>query len=463
MSESARIVPRLVGARASGTGRIPAAFGPRFFLALVLGLLWLGPAWWDSRFAYAMVAWDALVLLAWWADLRRLPRPADVEASRVWLGPVSLSVESDVALELRNHSRLPFSATVYDDVPPALRRALPRVEFEVPALGSARQTYSIQPSQRGDATAGRVFLRYRSALKLAERWATADLKQTVRVYPNLQEPKRHALYLIRSRQIELEKRLKRQRGLGREFESLREYREGDERRDICWTATARRGKLITKVYQVERSQAVLIVVDAGRLMLARVGREDEQVTKLDCTVNAALTLAHVALYSGDRVGLLAYGRKPQASLPAARGTLHLRAFLERLALVRGELAEADHSAAADMLLAMQKQRSLVVWLTDLAETAATPEVIEAASRLPARHLVLFVVMGQPQLQRLVARRPESAEEMYHYVAAQELIQRRDLLLRRLREQGALALEIKPSQLTTGLVNQYLMIKERGLL
>ncbi len=52
----------------------------------------------------------------------------------------------------------------------------------------------------------------------------------------------------------MEKRHSRMRGIGREFESLREYREGDEYRDICWTAAARRGKLVTRIYQIERSQ-----------------------------------------------------------------------------------------------------------------------------------------------------------------------------------------------------------------
>lgn len=463
MNERSRIVPPAVGARASSTRRLPAAFGARFFLALVSGLVWLGPAWWDLRFAYAMVAWDFVVLLAWWVDFRRLPPPGGLEVSRLWLGPVSQGVETLVVVEMQNHSAVPLRAVLFDDVPLALRSEPPRIQLRIRPFGTARQTYAVAPSQRGDVVAGEVFIRYQSLFQIAERWATADLQQQVRVYPNLQEPRRHALYLIRSRQIELEKRLKRQRGIGREFESLREYREGDEPRDICWTATARRAKLIAKVHQVERSQAVLIVLDAGRLMLARVGGEEQPMTKLDCAVTAALTLAQVALYSGDRVGLLAYGRKPQVSMPAARGTHHMRVLLDHCALVRGELAEADHARAADLLLGLQDQRSLVVWLTDLAETAATPEVIEAASRLLARHLILFVAMGNSQLHLLVGRRPDSAEGMYCYVAAQEVIHRRELLLRRLRERGALALEIWPGQLATGLVNHYLRVKEKGLL
>lgn len=480
MAEIPRLVPLTVTARAASHGRFAPAFAPRFFTGLVLGLVWLGPAWWDGRFLYGMAAWDALMLVFWYLDRRRLPEPREISVSRIWFEPLSQGAESPVAVEISQPGGVPIDVSLEDDVPASLSSQLPAVTARVlPRRGlgdaAARATYSVRPRGRGDLRIGRVSLRYRSPLQLAERWASADLRQTVRVYPNFQEAKRQTFYLMRSRQIELEKRFKRQPGMGREFESLRDYRPGDEVRDICWTATARRGKPISKVYRPERSQSVVIVVDDGRLMLTRVnpGRESDAhasaalspvtLTKLDYAVTAALSLAQVALYSGDSVGLLAYGRKPHARLSAARGSSHLRAFVEQLATVQGELLEADHARAADLLLAGQKRRSLVVWLTDLAETAATPEVIESASRLLKRHLVLFVAIGQPELPQLLARRPESVEAMYRYVAAAEMVQRRELLLRQLREQGALTAELLPGRLATGIVNQYLEIKERSLL
>src|SRR5205823_9361383 len=198
----------------------------------------------------------------------------ELEVSRVWSEPLSQGAQADVRLEVSNASSFGFQVKLEDDLPASLSARLPEAEAQVPGArgepGVARLTYSVQPAERGNVRVGGASLRYESSLKLAERWATADLAQTVRVYPNLQESRRYAFYLIRSRQIELEKRFKRQPGMGREFESLREYRQGDEPRDVCWTAAARRGKLISRVYRVERSQSVIIVVDDGRLMLARV-------------------------------------------------------------------------------------------------------------------------------------------------------------------------------------------------
>jgi uncharacterized protein (DUF58 family) len=454
-----RLSPSNVSARAERAGRFRVAFGRRFFLLLFVGFVWIAPAWREPRFLYALAAWDLVVFALWAWDLGRMAKPEQIEVRRVWNEPLGLSKRMPVTLELRNSSSGSISASVTDEAPETFCLDLPTVEMAAPANGECSASYPIEPRSRGDARFGNVWLRYQSPMRLAERWARAQLPQTVRVYPNIEEAQRMRIYLIRSRQIELEKRLKRQRGHGREFESLRDYREGDEFRDICWSVTARRGKLITKVHQIERSQTIWLVLDAGRLLRARVDR----LIKLDYTVSAALSLAQVAFYSGDRVALLAYGRKPQQRVGPGRGVSHLRVLMESMSQVRAEAFEADHLLAAESLLSQQSRRSLIVWLTDLAETAATPEVIECAAKMATRHLVLLGIIGQPELRRLVAAGPPDASGMYRYTAALEVVQRRELLLRRLRQQGALTMEVDASRMSTALVNRYLEVKERSLL
>src|SRR5258708_34238761 len=121
---------------------------------------------------------------------------------------------------------------------------------------------------------------------------------------------------MRSRQVDLEKRRRWQRGMGREVDSLREYREGDELRDISWTATARRRHLITRVFQMERSQNVWLVLDAGRLLRAQVREPADALrfSKLDYAINAPLSLPNVDLYCAAGCGLLAYVRRSQHNL-----------------------------------------------------------------------------------------------------------------------------------------------------
>jgi len=458
-------IPPVVSARAHSVGRFRIGFGMRFFVALLIGLVWVVPAAWSPRLIAGMFIWDGLFLLLWLQDLLRLPKPGDLELQRVWHSPPSLGVRSKVSVELHNFGRRPVFARVTDETSRALRREPPVVNLAALAGGAASAEYEILPAQRGDLPIGKIFMRYQSALRLAERWAVAETSVSVRVLPNLEQAKQQTLYLIRSRQVAMERRRRRFRGLGREFESLREYRTGDEFRNISWTATARRSKLITRVFQVERSQTVWIVLDAGRLLREQIvrGGASLRLSKLDYAVDAALALAQVAMHSGDRVGLLAYGREIQQNQNAGRGASHLHSLVESLALVHPEPYEADHGRAAHALLTEQHRRSLIVWITDLAETAGTPDVVEYALQMTRRHLVLFAAVGQPDLSERVAQRPESEEEMFRYIAAIEIVQRRELLLRRLRQRGVLAMEIMPGALAVSLVNQYLDIKDRSLI
>jgi uncharacterized protein (DUF58 family) len=458
-------VPPVATARAHSAGRFRIGFGTRFFVALLIGLVWVVPAAWSPRLIAGMFAWDGLFLLLWLQDLLRLPKPGELELQRVWHSPPSLGVRSKVSVALHNFGRHPVFARVTDETPRALRREPPVVQLAVPAGISASAEYEILPAQRGDLPLGKLYVRYQSALRLAERWAVAETSASVRVLPNLEQAKQQTLYLIRTRQVAMERRRRRLRGLGREFESLREYRTGDEFRNISWTATARRSKLITRVFQVERSQTVWIVLDAGRLLREQIVRGGAalRLSKLDYAVDAALALAQVAMHSGDRVGLLAYGREIQQNRNAGRGAPHLRSIVESLALVHSEPYEADHGRAAHALLSEQHRRSLIVWITDLAETAGTPDVVEYALQMTRRHLVLFAAVGQPDLNERVAQRPESEEDMFRYIAAIEIVQRRELLLRRLRQRGVLALELMPGALAASLVNQYLDIKDRSLI
>ncbi len=457
--KAGELIPASVEGQARPFKRAGFAFANRFFFLLLIGVIWLIPGFVDTRFVFAMFAWDVLILLAWLLDLGTLPRPAQLKVRRSWLAPSALSVESQIKLTLFNSSGSSVHAKVVDDLPSQLRFEPSQLEINALPSSEAEAQYSILPMTRGKAKLGDVYLRYQSPMRLAERWAKVSMAQTVTTYPNLDEAKRHSVYLIRSRQIELEKRYTRVRGAGRAFESLREYREGDEFRDICWTASARRGKLVTRLYEIERSQSIWILLDSGRLMRTRVAG----LSKLDYAVNAALTLTQVAMYSGDRVGLLGLWPRNPSTGSCRTWQRAPHADHRQLALVQEEQWEGDHLQAASQLLNDQKRRGLVVWITDLAETAMTPEVIEAASRLMPRHLVLFIVIGQPDLNELAARRPKDVDQMYQTAAAQEVVHRRELLLARLRERGALAMEVGSGKLSTAVVNSYLEIKQRSQL
>jgi uncharacterized protein (DUF58 family) len=223
------------------------------------------------------------------------------------------------------------------------------------------------------------------------------------------------------------------------------------------------------------------VLDCGRLMRSRVtptqtpardqagqfgfgaGPEARNAhSKLDFACTTAVALAQLALFSGDRVGLLAYGQGIQQRLLPGRGASHLRQLIESLAVVRAEEGEADHLRATAILNRLQPRRSLILWITDLAETAMRPEVIDGAMQLLRRHVLLFVAMGQPEVDLIAQARPANLAQMFRAAAAQEMAGRRELLLARLHEQGALTMDIHPEFLTSSVLNHYLTVKERAM-
>ena len=440
-------------------GRLAFGLTRRALLLLLAGTLLFVPAFFVSHFAWAVAAWDVTILLVALFDSRQLPRPEHIQLTRTWITVPALGNTTEVELSVLQGGKQLLFCRLLDNLPAAFLESPDWQPLTAYPGIPAKLRYSLAPRVRGDHATGNLYLRYRSAVGLIERWAVADLPQTVRIYPAVRPIEEQSLFLGRTRQVELQLRRQRQRGHGREFESLRDYLEGDDLRDVCWKASARRGTLVSKQHQIERSQPVWLMIDAGRLLQARVGN----YTKLDYATTTALAMSQLALVSGDRVGLLAYGRDTQQVLAPARGRTHLRQMMESLALVHGEPSEADHLRATVTLNRLQPRRSLVLWLTDLAETSMRPEIVDGAAQLMRRHLVLLVAIEQRDLKRIAATRPENPKQMFECAAAQELVHWREVLLARLRERGALTLETYPEDMTASVLNRYLEIKEKALL
>src|SRR5262249_37836313 len=143
----------------------------RFFLLLLIGLVWLGPAWADRRYLYAMAVWDVLVLCGWGLDLARLPKREQLEVRRIWATTLQLPGESNVTIELLNRGGCDVASEIQDDVPLALRGEIPQLEISAPHGGKGTAKYMVCPRERGDAVFGEITMRYQGPARLAERWA----------------------------------------------------------------------------------------------------------------------------------------------------------------------------------------------------------------------------------------------------------------------------------------------------
>ena len=477
------LVPEPVRAPARDR-RFGYALTPRTLILLAAGCLLTIPGFFHPRWVWAMVAWDTLVLALAVIEIALLPRPEQITVERRFENSPVLGEPTRITVEVTQASNQILEIRVTDALHPALDPMPATQQVLAYPRDPVRVAIDCTPNTRGDVMLGAAFLRYRGALRLAERWCAANLAQKIRIYPPMERsPEDTQLYLLRIRQIALEKRRLRLRGLGREFESLREYQPGDELRNIAWPATARRGKPITREFTTERSQQVWIVLDAGRLSRTafelrrkwpvRSGDSSQSqssdedlfltLTQLDQASGAAVGLAQAVMQAGDKAGLLVYGRGIQQQLLPASGAGQLRQFVDSLSQVRAEPSEANHLGAAARLKHLQRRRGLILWITELADSARRPEVVDAAADLARRHLVLLVVLGHPELQQLVAREPANIEQMFISTAAMEVLERRRDVLARLRSQGVLVVETTPGTVKADAINQYLEVKARGLL
>jgi uncharacterized protein (DUF58 family) len=435
-----------------------------------------------------MFAWDALLLVLCVVDAARLPRPELLTVRRTFLDSPQLGEPTRMQIAVRMDADTVIDARVVDDLHPALI-AKPEVQrIEVFPREEAVCAQTIWPAERGDFAMGKVFLRYRGALRLVERWTSAEpatvseKAQRVRVFPAHEDSRgRAAFFLLRARQIELQRRKLQLRGTGREFESLRDFQQGDELRSISWTATARRGKLVARQFTAERSQQVWVVLDAGRLsrtafelrrgepelvgetVMERERAHRMSVTQLDQATTAAVMLAQVVGGSGDKFAMMAYGREIKQVLPPGAGVVHTRLLLDLLSQTRAEAAEADHLNAVARLKTLQRRRGLMVWITELVDSAGKPELVTAASELVRRHLVVLVLLKHPELEDLAARVPTTREEMFHSAAAQEMLERRRETVAHLERRGVLIVETTAEEIGVRAVSEYLEVKARGLL
>lgn len=408
---------------------------------------------------WAVLAYDAALMLLVVADFRSTPGADVLRLERRVAPRLAIGEREPVGILARNAAPRDLAVQVRDEPPLAFPAEGRFLMIMVPARGRAEGCYWVTPPARGDYLFAGITARVVGPLGLAQRQWRVQETTAVRVYPNFRLGARMDLLGRRSHLLRTGLHALRRRGEGRTFESLRDYVQGDETRHIDWKASARRGKLIVREYEVERSQNVFLMVDAGRMMTAQVGAS----TKLDHAVNAALMLAHAALTGGDKVGLMVFADEVVGYLPPRGGKRQIVQVMELLYGVRPSLVEPDYGAAFRHLAARRFQRALVVAFTDLVDARASARLLRHVEALIPRHLPLLVAIADAALARYVGEPPLTVRAVYRQSVARDLLRERAEALRAITARGGLALDVPPDGLNLAVVNRYLEVKRRGLL
>lgn len=423
-------------------------------LGLVAVLLLAAIAW--PTLPPAVLLAVALGLLG--ADAVLVWRLAPPQVERRLPASLPVNGETAVTLVLRNPAAVPLRLAVEDETPadcevpdepfPATVRLQPHAATEL--------SYRFVPFRRGDLRFGRVIVLLASPLGFWERrWRCGDAG-SVRVYPDFSMIAGYLELLAHQQSVQLGIRRIQRRGEGLEFLQLREYRAGDSLRQIDWKATSRRGALISREYQDERDQRVLLLVDSGRRMRTR----DGHLSHFDHALNALLLLAYIALRQGDTVSVRVFGHE-QRWLPPERGAGAINALLNGTYDLQTGTEAADFLAAAEDVMSRQRKRSLVVLVTNLREEDA--DLGPALALLRRRHVVLIANLRERVLDEMSEREPADFDEALGVVGAISELASRRHQQRTLTGLGHLLLDCVPEALPVELVNAYWRVKGSGLL
>jgi uncharacterized protein (DUF58 family) len=435
-------------------------FTKLFYLLIAASFILLSLSWGRPWLRWLALAYDIALITLAIIDARRSQLPKGVRITREFSGRFAVGAETDVSINVQNAQPHAISLVVKDEYPPQMKLSgLREAKLRIEGQTSAALVYSLKPPKRGRFEFGQIAVRFLSRLNLVWCELRVGEATAVKVYPNMRRAREAELKALGARSLVSSHRKTSWRGEGREFESLRDYVRGDELRHISWSATARRGKLTTRQYQIERDQTILIAIDGGRLMTARI----EQETKLDSAVHAALALMSAAARAGDNAGLLVFGRKIKSFLPPGRGHDHMDAALEALYAVEPEMIEPSYSHAFEFIAANSKRRSLVILLTDLVDEEGSKELLTSLKLLRPRHLPLVVTIADRDLRAVVSNPPENARDLFTQSVAEEIMYLREAALRLVESQGGLALDVTAAALAPAILEKYLQVKERGLL
>ena len=349
----------------------------------------LAPGW------ATLLGWALLVLLLVAADVALAGSPRGLRLRRESSAAVRLGESAAARLVVANEGPRRVRGLLRDGWPPSAGDAVPRHAIDVPAGQERTVTTTLRPTRRGDRRTERVTVRSLGPLGLAARQASLPTPGVLRVLPAFDSRRHLPAKLARLRELDGQASV-RVRGQGTEFDSLRDYVDGDDVRSIDWRASARRQapvKLVVRTWRPERDRRVLLVLDTSRTAAARVG----DAPRLDAAMDAALLLAALAARAGDRVDLLAVDTETHANLTTSntRGLPRLQAALAPL---QPALVETDFGRVASEVLALERKRALVVLFTTLDAGAVGEGLLPVLPTLVSRHRVVVAAVHDPALE-----------------------------------------------------------------
>nr|WP_246328926.1 DUF58 domain-containing protein [Brevundimonas lenta] len=421
-------------------------------VALLVGVLteagWLaGPVWIGC--VLLLVALDALS-----AGSRRGLRLDEPDPVRAAVGRPGL-----IELTLRFAAKGPTPRAVEAALSAEVRLRLDDARSHAAVTDrTAGVAFAFTPDRRGMASLGELWVRWSGPMGLAWKQKVFSLGVDAPVRTDLQGVRDEAMRMF-ARDALFGAKTQLDMGEGAEFQGLRDFQPGMDRRSIDWKQSARHSALLAKEFRTERNHNIIMALDAGRAACEPVAG----MPRIDRFIHAALLLSYACLRSGDRAGLFAFDSQPRLSTGAVGGMDAFRTLQTVAGRIDYSTNETNYTLALATLAGELQRRSLIVVFTDFTDSTAAELMIESLGRLLRRHLVLYVLLRDEELETLTAAAPETAEDVSRAVVAGALLRERETVVSRLRRMGAHIVDVPAQNMGPAVVNAYLDLKRRDLL
>ena len=440
-------------------------FIPVFVLAAVIPAV-SGPGMVLSFGFLAFAVFDAAVSRKLLAGIR-ITLPAVVRLSVGRESEMTLSIENDAAKVKQLRLGLAFPREIYS----ASRELITHLPEETPYSAVA---WPFKALKKGLYRLENCYLETSSRMGFWSLRRTETAGTEVRVYPDLFRERKNLSSLFLNRGIGVH--ALRQVGKGRDFEQLREYLPGDSYEDIHWKATARRGQPITKVYQIERTQQIYVIIDGSRLSVRNADLQscssatsgepqiDDHTTIMDRYAAAALVMGLAADRQSDEFGLMAFDDRVRKFVRAKSGKAHYHVCRDALHTLQAKSATPDFAELFTFIATTIRRRALLVILTSLDDPVLAESFTATIDVISRRHLVLVNMLKPPGVRPLFSDpSAQTVDDIYRNLG-------NHLLWRHLREtekylhrRGVGFYLLENENLCTDIVSQYLTVKRRQML
>jgi len=404
-----------------------------------------------------LLFFDTALLLVFAADFAMAFRRREIQADRICPRHLLQGVDQKVEIVLWNKGKRSRLVLVRDRTP--LSWEAPVLSGVVGARSNLKLSYTVKPKERGSFVFEALDIRVKGPLGLVLRPLDIAVRNKTVVFPRFQPLRYPDLASYRRRVRYWGNRLTKWRGEGREFETLREYIEGDDPRKIHWKASARLDRPIVQEFRPEKNQIIMVLLDMGRLM----GALTEGKIKFDHALEAAAHLVHTALSSGDQVGFLAFADRVVSFVPPRKTRMQLQTILDETVSLQPLSVESRYEEAFLWLRSRVRRRSLTVLFTDLLDEVSSENLLEAVGLVRPRHLPLCIAIRDGEWDDILNRPPSVVQDVYEKSVLQECLRQRKRAMGLLHRKGALAMDLIPSKLSVETMEKYMEVKRRGLL